>query len=62
MKEIKILIRIDDDKNRLGFALERDEKDGVSVSEVLKVIGILDILKSREMEKLEKMKSFTLKK
>lgn len=59
MKEIKILIRFDDEDNRMGFALERNEKDYGSVSEVLKVIGILDILKQEEMSKLERMKSKT---
>jgi hypothetical protein len=57
MKEIKILIRLDEENERMGFALERNQKDKESLSEVLKVIAILDILKQREMEKLNKMNS-----
>ena len=62
MKEIKILIRIDEENNKLGFALERDEADNLNVSEVLKVIGSLDMLKQREQNKLVNMTSLKMRK
>jgi len=59
MKEIKILIRLNESETKLGFAIERSKGEDLNISEVLKVIGILDIIKQREMEKLTKLQSRT---
>lgn len=62
MKEIKILIKIDGEGERLGFAIQRDEGDIDSVEEVLKIIGALDVLRLRELDRLKKMSSVRFKK
>lgn len=54
MKEIKILIRIDEENDRIGFFIDRDKGDEESLSENLKLISALDLLKKQQTEKIEK--------
>jgi len=60
MKDIKILIRFDDDGNRMGFAIDRKKSDAESSAETLKLIGALEMLKDREKKRLERIQTFKM--
>lgn len=50
MKEIKVLIRIDEATSNIGFAFERDKGSAESMEENLMLIGALDVLKEKVQE------------
>lgn len=57
MKEVNIKVRFDDD-GKIGFAIERDKKMFDDISETLKLIAALDILKDREKARITKTQTF----
>lgn len=52
MKEIKILIRITEDK--IGFLIDKEKETEISLPEKLQLIAALDLLKQNELEKIKK--------
>ena len=58
MKEIRILIRFDDDNGKFGFVVDRTKEDANSQSETLKLIAALDILKQKEMCRMQRIGGF----
>lgn len=49
MAEIKILIRIDETKNKIGYVIE----NGNEIKDILILISALEIIKQQQMKKLE---------
>ena len=57
-KEINIKIRFDDENGKIGFAIDRDKKIFDDVTETLKLIAALEMLKNRELARITKTQTF----
>lgn len=60
MKEIKILIRIDEANNKVGFAIEKDSKEGIVP--IMELISLLELLKQEQIKKMNRFFSSVVKK
>ena len=58
MKEINIKIRFDDDKGLMGFAIDRTKEDFDDITETLKLVTALDMLRDREKSRIFKTQTF----
>ncbi len=52
LKEIKIIIRINNKKGKMGFIIE--DEFGERISDTFEMIGILEVIKSYYLDKLYK--------
>lgn len=57
MKEIKIIIRIDEIKNKIGFIVD----GGKQLIDTLELISSLELIKQSQLEKLTKTFSINIK-
>ena len=58
MKEVNIIIRFDDENGKFGFVIDRAKEDKDSESETLKLIAALDILKLKEIHRMQRIGGF----
>lgn len=52
MEEIKIIIRNDNEKNLIGYYIEKSKKEQ-SINDMLAFIGILKLITETEFEKMK---------
>ena len=56
VKEYKIIIRIRDETNEIGIGICRDEKDLDNEREGSRFLKAIELLKSREINRMQKLK------
>lgn len=59
MTDVDIKIRFNDETGEMGFAINRDKKVFDDITETLKLIAALEILKDREKARITKTKTFS---
>jgi len=58
MKDINIKIRFDDENGKIGFAIDRSKDIFDDIIMTQRTIAALELLKRREMDRIEKTKTF----
>lgn len=57
IKEIKVIIRIDELQNKIGFLIEKDKEMDDSISQQLLFLGALQLLMEQQKNKIIKTAS-----
>jgi hypothetical protein len=62
IKEIKIIIRVDEDKNIIGIAEDFSKLDIKGINKTLFVLGVYGHLYSHQLQKLNSVKRYSVPK
>ena len=53
MKQVTIRIRINEETQRVAFRIDRNNED--NVNDILKLVGVLDLIKKAQLEKIAEL-------